>query len=89
MVKNTFTVTDPLGLHARPACDLVKEASKWESEIVILYKDKKINAKSIFELLSCAIKKGQEINIIASGSDEKEAMDAIKRLWEAGADEQR
>ena len=80
MTSKTFIIEDPLGLHARPACDLVKEAMNWECDISITYKDKQINAKSIFEILSCAIQGGHTIEITASGKDEQAALDSISRL---------
>ena len=80
MTSKTFIIKDPLGLHARPACDLVKEAMNWECDISIMYKGKQINAKSIFEILSCAIQGGHEIEITASGKDEQSALDAISAI---------
>ncbi|ATZ16630.1 phosphocarrier protein [Entomoplasma freundtii] len=71
-------VTDKVGLHARPASILAKEASKYNSDIKILSGGKTGNLKSIMNVMAMAIKNGAEITIEASGSDENEAIDGIK-----------
>ncbi|AKX33757.1 phosphocarrier protein Hpr [Spiroplasma litorale] len=72
-------VIDPVGLHARPASVLTKEASKFTSEIKIKTGDKEGNLKSIMNVMALAVKSGSEIIIEASGDDEKEAIAAIEQ----------
>jgi len=67
------------GLHARPAAQFVKKASSFESDIIIVFKDKEINAKSILAVTSLGATKNDKIILKATGSDEEEA---IKRLAE-------
>ncbi|AKU79340.1 HPr family phosphocarrier protein [Spiroplasma turonicum] len=79
MTSFTAKVIDPVGLHARPASVLTKEASKFTSEIKIKTGDKEGNLKSIMNVMALAVKSGAEITIEATGSDEKEAISAIEQ----------
>lgn len=65
------------GLHARPASIFAKTASKFKSTISIVHGNGAANAKSIINIMSLGLKKGEEIKIITEGVDEKEAMEAL------------
>ncbi|QBQ07321.1 phosphocarrier protein HPr [Spiroplasma gladiatoris] len=78
MTSFTAKVIDPVGLHARPASVLTKEASKYASDIKIVCGEKEGNLKSIMNVMALAVKSGAEITIQASGEDEKEAITAIE-----------
>lgn len=77
MVEKTFTVTAETGIHARPATLLVQAAGKFDSEINLAYKEKKVNLKSIMGVMSLGIGKGAEITISAEGSDENDALSTL------------
>ncbi|MGG0411313.1 phosphocarrier protein HPr [Vibrio vulnificus] len=77
MVEKTFTVTAETGIHARPATLLVQAAGKFDSEINLAYKEKKVNLKSIMGVMSLGIGKGAEITISAEGSDESDALNTL------------
>ncbi|MCM3740202.1 phosphocarrier protein HPr [Oceanobacillus luteolus] len=77
MQTKNFTITAESGVHARPATLLVNKAGQYSSEIQITYKDKKVNLKSIMGVMSLGIPKGAEIEIIAEGNDEDEAIEGI------------
>ncbi|WP_407272854.1 phosphocarrier protein HPr [Radiobacillus sp. PE A8.2] len=77
MVEQTVKITDPTGVHARPATVLVNKASSYEAEAKIEYNGKSVNLKSIMGVMSLGIPKDSEIKIIAEGSDEQEALDGI------------
>lgn len=88
MEKKRFKVINEAGLHARPATVIVNEANQFASEISITYKDKTVNLKSIMGVMSLGIIQGSEIEITATGSDEKEALEGIeKRLKSEGLGE--
>ena len=70
------------GLHARPASIFVKTASKFKSTVSILHGNEAANAKSIINIMSLGLKKGEEIKIITEGTDEKEAMEALISIIE-------
>lgn len=77
METKNFTITAESGVHARPATLLVNKAGQYSSDIQITYKDKKVNLKSIMGVMSLGIPKGAEIEIIAEGNDEDEAIEGI------------
>ncbi len=81
MYSKEAMIKDENGLHARPASEFVQKASEFESDINIIYGDRKINAKSIVGLLSGGIRKGKII-IEANGPDEKEAVESLVEVIE-------
>lgn len=80
MYKLEAILKNNAGLHARPATLFIKEASKYNSKIKVVKKDKEYNSKSIVGILSMGAVKGDNITIIAEGDDEKEAVKALKNL---------
>ncbi|MBN3534408.1 HPr family phosphocarrier protein [Mycoplasma procyoni] len=78
MEKLTVVITDPVGLHARPASKIAGIASKFKSDIKLISGEQSANAKSIMNIMALAVKQGQEITLEISGDDEKEALDKIK-----------
>ena len=78
LVQKTFHVTAETGIHARPATLLVQAAGKFNSEINLEYKEKKVNLKSIMGVMSLGIGSGTDITITAEGSDEQDALNAIE-----------
>lgn len=80
-MEKTIKITNETGLHARPAAILAKTAAKFSADINIKTQGKDINAKSIMNILSAGLKKDDEITIVANGTDEKEAVEAIVNLF--------
>ncbi len=80
--KFKTTLKNALGLHARPASIFVESAKKFKSNITIKKDGKQANAKSIIEVLSLGVEKGDEIEIICEGDDAKQASEYIKDLIE-------
>lgn len=78
MKQFTAIVIDKVGLHARPASILAKEASKYKSELRIKANGKVGNLKSIMNVMAMGIRNGAEINIEAVGVDEEKALSGIK-----------
>ncbi|AMM88666.1 phosphocarrier protein HPr [Bacillus pumilus] len=78
MAQQTFKVTADSGIHARPATVLVQTASKYDADINLEYNGKTVNLKSIMGVMSLGIAKGATITISASGSDENDALAALK-----------
>ncbi|MBE6021988.1 MAG: HPr family phosphocarrier protein [Cellulosilyticum sp.] len=77
MVKEELKLELKNGLEARPAALFVQIASKFESHISVVVNEKQVNAKSIMGMMSLGAIKGQLIEIVAEGQDEKEAVDAL------------
>lgn len=82
MKKFEYVIKDELGIHARPAGVLVKEAKKYESKIVIEKEGKTAEATKLMAVMGMGIKCGQKVNIEISGSDEETAYNAIKNFFE-------
>lgn len=87
MVSAKVIVTNPMGLHMRPAQLFVREMTAFDSDVLILYKDGSVNGKSIMNLIAACIKQGSEIVIQCTGSDEKEALQHAVSLIESGLGE--
>lgn len=77
-------IVNPLGLHARPAAQLVKLASQYQSEITVARDGMPINAKSIMGVMMLAAEQGATINISAAGPDAEAAVDALAGLVARG-----
>ena len=80
MKEFKYVITDELGIHARPAGLLVKEAGKFQSDIKIKKGEKEADAKRIFGIMGLAAKKGDEIVLTADGADEADAIAAIEEF---------
>lgn len=81
MQNFTYIITDPVGIHARPAGLLVKEAAKYKSSITILAGGKSADARKLLALMSLGIKQGAEISCQVEGEDETEAAADIKKFF--------
>lgn len=87
MVERNVTVVNPTGLHLRPAGLLCQTSMKFQSKVLILYKEKEINAKSVLNVMASGIRCGTEITVHCEGPDETEALDAVCQLIETGLKE--
>ncbi|KUK16963.1 MULTISPECIES: HPr family phosphocarrier protein [Thermococcus] len=77
-IVKKMTITNPEGLHARPAGKLVKLLSKVRSTVKIKYKDKTVDAKSVLSLLTLGIDPGEEVEVIIEGDDAEEALKLVE-----------
>ncbi|WP_318507460.1 HPr family phosphocarrier protein [Bacillus sp. T3] len=77
MLEKQVKVKLKTGLQARPAALFVQEANRLSSDIFLEKGGKKVNAKSIMGLMSLAISSGSEVSLMANGSDETEAIEAL------------
>jgi len=82
--RKTLRVVNPLGFHARAAARFVAEASRFEAQVTVIFKDKEMDGKSILGLLLLAAPCGAGIQVCANGRDEKEAIKALAALVAAG-----
>ena len=78
MAEKQFKIIAETGIHARPATLLVKAASKFDSDINLEYKGKKVNLKSIMGVMSLGVGQGADITISAVGGDEQEALASLE-----------
>ena len=68
-----YTITDALGIHARPAGLLVKEAGKFASKIMIASPKKEVDAKRIMGVMGLGVKGGDTVKLTIEGEDEETA----------------
>lgn len=83
MSEFEYTVTDTLGIHARPAGIIVNAAKKYNSRIVLTARGSTADAKRIFAVMGLGVKCGDTIKVTCEGGDEAEAASELKQLLEA------
>ena len=66
-----YTITDPVGIHARPAGNLSKEAKKYDSVIKITKDGKSVEAKKLMMLMALGVKQGDTVTVSIEGGDEE------------------
>lgn len=81
-MEKEITLTNRLGLHARPAARVVQTASEFKSEIRLKRDDLEVNAKSIMGVMMLAAEMGSKIFIRAEGEDENQALEVLVKLFE-------
>ena len=87
MLSEKLTITNPSGLHLRPAGVLSQTAMKIKCDITIEFEGKKVVAKSVLNVMSAGIKTGSEITLICNGEDEAQAMKAVSDAIKSGLGE--
>ena len=80
MYVRDVIVKNKVGLHARPATFFIQRANEYQSSIWVERDERRVNAKSLLGVLSLGILGQHQIRIIADGTDEKEAVDALVNL---------
>lgn len=79
-----LTIRNKMGLHARPAAQFVKRASKYQCEIWVEKDDEPINGKSIMGLMMLAAGRGETIRLTCEGADAEAAMADLEQLVDSG-----
>ena len=82
MKSATYRITNKMGIHARPAGLLVKEAKKFESECTITKDGKTKKLTQLMMLMSLGVKQGDTVTVTAEGADEEAAAAALKEFFE-------
>jgi phosphocarrier protein len=81
MKSKKVKIINRAGIHARPAALLVQTANEYDSQIFLEKDSEKINGKSIMGIITLGATFDSEINIIAEGNDEEQAVEAIATLF--------
>ena len=84
MVSEKLTVINKLGLHMRPARTFVQTMAEYQSDVAILFNGKRVNGKSIMQVMTACIKQGAEIELECSGPDEAQMLAAAVALINSG-----
>ena len=80
MISETVVIQNRVGLHSRPATSFIQKANEYSCSVWIEKNERRVNAKSLLGVLSLGVLQGTEINIIADGADEREAVEAMVAL---------
>ena len=80
MAERSVQIVNKHGLHARPAAEMVKAASRIKSDITISRDDLEVNGKSIMGVMMLAAEFGSSITVRATGPDADDALDALCAL---------
>jgi phosphocarrier protein HPr len=80
MVERTVQIVNKNGLHARPAAEIVKISSKFQSEIILVKDGMEVNGKSIMGVMMLAAECGSSLVMRADGADADAALDALATL---------
>jgi phosphocarrier protein len=75
-------VREPNGLHMRPAESVARTAMRFEATITLTQGDHRVDAKSIFDLITLAAEEGTELDLRAEGSDADAAAETLATLFE-------
>ena len=87
MFSKEIIVQNKVGLHARPATFFIQKANEFKASIWVEKEERRVNAKSLLGVLSLGITRGTNITIIADGSDENDAVNALEELITSNFDE--
>ena len=83
MKEFVYTITDPLGIHARPAGMLTKLAKEYDgTEITITKEDKVVKAVQLMKLMGLGVKQGDKVTVSADGANEDAALSAMKEFFQ-------
>jgi len=80
MPTKELTISNKLGIHARPAAQFVKTASKFEADIRVEKDGEEVDGKSIMGLMMLAAGHGSVVNVVAEGTDAEDALRALEDL---------
>jgi phosphocarrier protein len=83
-LEKELTIRNKMGMHARPAAQFVKRASKYQCDIWVEKDDEPVNGKSIMGLMMLAAGKGETIKVITEGTDAEAAMADLEELVSSG-----
>ncbi len=86
MFKKTVTVTNQVGLFAKPATYFIRKANEFKSSIRIEKDNHNVNAKSLLSVLSLSIQNGDDMILIAEGVDEEAAVNELAELINTNLD---
>ena len=84
MISREVTITNSIGLHARPATFFIQKANAYKASVWVEKDDRRVNAKSLLGVLSLGIAQGMTITLLADGQDEEDALNGLMTLINTG-----
>lgn len=82
MKEFSYSIRDEMGIHARPAGMLVKEAKKYDSSITISRNGQSADLKKLFAIMQLAAKQGDKVRVTVEGKDEEIAAASLERFFQ-------
>lgn len=76
-----YTITDEVGIHARPAGLLVNESKKFVSSIILTCKGKSADTTKLMALMALGVRRGDSVQLEITGEDEDKAAEALERFF--------
>jgi Phosphotransferase System HPr (HPr) Family len=80
MTSKIATITNKVGLHARPATFLIQKANEFSASIWLEKDERRVNAKSLLGVLSLGVGAGESVKVISDGPDEEDAVNVLYDL---------
>jgi len=87
VIEREAQIVNPLGMHARPAAEVVKLANRFRATVNLRKGELTVNGKSIMGVMMLAAECGSSVHIRADGEDAAEAIEALLALFAAGFNE--
>ena len=84
MVTKSTKISNEMGFHMRPANIFVTAMNKYSSDVELIVNGKRIDGKSIMNIMACGIKNGTDITVECNGADEKEMLNEAIELIDSG-----
>ncbi len=81
MKQFTYVITDEIGIHARPAGLLVKEAKKYQSTIILTCNGKSAAASKLMAVMSMGVKHADTVEVSVEGPDEDTAFEEMQKFF--------
>ena len=78
-----YTITDELGIHARPSGELAKLSKEFRTKITLKTDTKQADAVKLMAVMALGVRNGQTVTVEACGADEEEAAEAVRKFFEA------
>jgi phosphocarrier protein HPr len=80
MIRQSITIQNKLGLHARAAAKLVDTAKRYGSKIELVFRDRVVDCKSIMGVITLGAQKDNVVDLIVHGEDEQQALEAVIKV---------
>lgn len=81
MLQFTYTITDPMGLHARPAGLLVKVVKELDSAVTVAHHGKSASASKLMALMTLGAKRGDAVTVTVEGGHEEDTLRAMENFF--------
>lgn len=81
MKEFSYTITDPVGIHARPAGLLAKAGKNYQSAINLIKGDRSVNVTRLMAVMGLGVKCGDTVKVTAEGADEDAAIAEMETFF--------